>query len=113
MNIKQINTFTKKQVKEEMLRAKKEHRNHFIFKHKLFDGSIKKVIVHSYPIKYNNKQVLFSIIHESTNKSLASQFNNDLNTQVDIQTKQLKQSKQNLIIIFTIIRSLEYLIITK
>ena len=102
MNIKDINTFTKEQVNKEMSLAKNENRNYFIFTHKLASGKIIKVLVHSYPIKYKNKNLLFSIIHKQSQTKNIQEFNERLEEQVKIQTEQLEQSKDNITIIFTI-----------
>ncbi|MCB0184373.1 MAG: PAS domain-containing protein, partial [Caldilineaceae bacterium] len=60
ITIQQINTFTSDQVKEERLRAAREHRNFFIFRHRLADDSIRRVEVFSNPIAYRGRTVLWS-----------------------------------------------------
>lgn len=102
MNIKQINTFTKEQINKEMFLAKNENRNYFIFTHKLSSGEILKVVVHSYPITYQNKKLLFSIIHKQSQAQTVEEFNKRLEEQVKIQTKELERSKNNITKIFTI-----------
>ncbi len=102
MNIKDINAFTKKQVQDEMRKAKAEKRNHFIFNHKLKNGDIKKVVVHSYPIIFDKKRVLFSIIHEISNIQIIEEFNKNLDKQVKIQTKKLRESQDKIITIFSV-----------
>jgi PAS domain S-box-containing protein len=68
MNIYQINTLDIKLIQEERLRAEKEERNYFIFPHKLSNGEIRTVEVHSSPISMENETVLFSIIHDITDR---------------------------------------------
>ncbi|MGA1940515.1 PAS domain S-box protein [Arcobacter sp. YIC-310] len=102
MNIKDINTFTKEQISKEMHLAKIENRNFFIFNHKLASGKIIKVVVHSYPIKYKNKKLLFSIIHKQLPSQSIKEFNQRLEEQVQIQIKQIKENEENLITIFLI-----------
>ena len=63
-NIFEINTLTEKEILEEMKRAKSKDENKFIFKHRLASEEIKEVEVYSQPIKYGNKNYLYSIIHE-------------------------------------------------
>ena len=62
--IDQINTLTKKQVKQEMALAKSQNRDYFIFKHRLKNQKIKTVEVRSNPYKFENKQLLVSFIQD-------------------------------------------------
>lgn len=64
MSIQDINQFTPEQVKAERQLAKQENRNFFIFRHKLSDGSIRTVEVHSTPVDYNGRLALLSIVHD-------------------------------------------------
>lgn len=64
MKIQQVNTLSEEEVKEEMTKAKKEDRNYFQFTHRLSDGTLKDVEVHSFPLKLNKEDMLFSIIHD-------------------------------------------------
>ncbi|WP_164969991.1 PAS domain S-box protein [Arcobacter sp. CECT 8983] len=100
LNIKDINTFSKEQVQEEMQKAKEENRNYFIFKHKLANEKIEKVEVYSFPIIYNNQKLLFSIVNKYKDKYAVKYFNKSLEQQVKIQTAQIEQSKQNITNIF-------------
>ncbi|MGA1933592.1 PAS domain S-box protein [Arcobacter sp. YIC-464] len=102
MNIKDINTFTKDQVSKEMHLAKTENRNFFIFNHKLANEQIVKVVVHSYPIKFKDKKLLLSIIHKQSQSKTIKEFNERLEEQVKVQTKELEKSKNNITTIFTI-----------
>ncbi|AXH10007.1 hypothetical protein CP960_00265 [Malaciobacter halophilus] len=66
--ISNINTLTKEEVHHEMHLANEEKRDSFIFKHRLKSGIIKDVEVFSGPLKYKNRKVLYSLIHDITNK---------------------------------------------
>jgi len=68
LNINDINILSYNEVVNEMNSAIKEERNHFVFKHKLKDGTVKYVEVYSSPYK---KDFLLSIIHDITPKVLA------------------------------------------
>jgi len=68
MNIHQINTLPKEQIEQERLKAKNEARNYFIFPHKLNNGEMRQVEVHSSPIVMNNQTFLFSVIHDITDR---------------------------------------------
>lgn len=89
MNINQINTLSKEQVLQEQRNAANRKQNYFIFKHKLADKSERKVEVHSAPIEYHGKHILFSIIHDITER---------------VQMEELvKQTRQNYEIFFNTI----------
>ena len=64
-----INTLSQDQITEEMYLAKKENRNYFQFVHRLANGELREVEVHSSPIKIENVELLFSIIYDISNKS--------------------------------------------
>ncbi len=68
MSIMDINTLKPKQVSKEMQNAKKERRNYFNFNHKLATGEIRDVEVYSSPIVLAGQKVLYSIIHDITER---------------------------------------------
>lgn len=69
MTISDINMLPASQVEQERLRAMREERNYFIFPHKLANGQIRTVEVHSSPVSNRDgKLVLFSIIHDITER---------------------------------------------
>ncbi len=68
MLIWDINTMDPKQVAEELARAAREERNYFIFSHRKANGEISIVEVHSSPIILDGNQILFSIIHDITER---------------------------------------------
>lgn len=71
--IYQINTLTKEQIKQEMENASAEKRNYFVFPHRLKDGQIRTVEVHSSSIPFSGKQILFSVIHDITDRKTAEE----------------------------------------
>ena len=70
MSIDEINTLPPDQVALERQIALVEKRNYFNFLHKLASGEVRVVEVHSSPIDFHNSQVLFSIIHDVTERKL-------------------------------------------
>lgn len=70
MKITQINILSQEETINEMQNAVKENRNYFVFRHKLANGGIRTVEVFSYPVEYEGRDVLFSIIHDITDKAL-------------------------------------------
>lgn len=73
MNIAQINTLPPDEIAAERIRAKNENRNYFIFPHRLSSGEMRTVEVHSSPIETTGKTLLFSIIHDITERKIAEQ----------------------------------------
>ena len=71
MSIEEINTLPPELVAEERQKALSEERNYFIFRHKLAGGEERVVEVHSSPITLQGKQLLFSIIHDITERKRA------------------------------------------
>ena len=97
LNIKEINTFTKVQVQNEMQKAKSEKRNYFIFNHKLANGKTQKVRVFSSPINYKDKKLLHSTIYPLVlEKEYKDYYNKTLEEQVNIQAKHIKESQEEI-----------------
>ena len=68
MNIDQINILLPEQVKMERQQALREERSYFIFPHRLASGEVRTVEVHSSPIVLQDQKILFSIIHDITER---------------------------------------------
>jgi PAS domain S-box-containing protein len=73
MTIDEINTLSKEALKNEMESALAEERNFFVFKHRLKNGEIRSVEVHSSPFLLENKRVLFSIVFDITKREKAEE----------------------------------------
>ena len=69
--ISEINTLTAVEVREEMERSRRHDRNHFHFRHRLADGSIRDVEVFSGPIEMAGRSLLYSIVHDITERKKA------------------------------------------
>jgi PAS domain S-box-containing protein len=70
MNIDEINMLSKEQVRTEYQNVINKKKNYFIFPHRLANGEERIVEVDSSPIDYNNQKILFSIIHDITERKL-------------------------------------------
>lgn len=66
--ITDINTLSKSEVFEEMERAGTEKREHFLFRHRLSNGEVRDVEVYSGPVYREGRKLLYSIIHDITDK---------------------------------------------
>ena len=73
LKITDINTLPAEEVKTEMQRALTEQHNHFYYRHRLANGQIRDVEVYSGPLFMRGKQLLYSIIHDITERKLAEE----------------------------------------
>ena len=64
--IDEINILSSEEIKRERENAAYRDKNYFVFPHKISNGEIRTVEVHSTPIKFENTTLLFSIIHDIT-----------------------------------------------
>ncbi len=82
MNISEINILDRESLRIERELAVFEKRNYFLFIHKLSNGDLIPVEVHSTPVMINGKKTLFSIIHDIServkNEELVKLFTNKL-----------------------------------
>lgn len=62
--ISDINTLSEETIVEKVSKAKGVVQNNFSFKHRLADGSVKDVEVCSGPIEVNGRVLLYSIVHD-------------------------------------------------
>jgi diguanylate cyclase (GGDEF)-like protein/PAS domain S-box-containing protein len=69
--IQEINLLSAEQVAAERRLAVKQQRNYFVFPHRLADGSVHTVEVHSTPVPVGPRNMLFSIIHDVTDRKQA------------------------------------------
>ncbi|MCU7916831.1 MAG: PAS domain S-box protein [Candidatus Thiodiazotropha sp. (ex Epidulcina cf. delphinae)] len=73
MKIQQINTLSPAEIEADRMLVAREKRNYFIFPHRLQSGEIRQVEVHSSPIMFEQLLVLFSVIHDITDRQRAMQ----------------------------------------
>lgn len=66
LKISDINQLPEKEVFLEMEKAKKQRRNYFQFRHKIFNGEVIDVEVHSYPIHWEQEKHLCSIVIDAS-----------------------------------------------
>ncbi len=71
MKISDINALSKEEIFYEMQNAKLQKRNHFYFPHRLANGEIRQVEVYSGPIIRKGKKLLYSLIHDITERKKA------------------------------------------
>ena len=71
MRIDEINQLPHERINSEMKAAVQEKRPYFKFPHRLANGEIRWVEVYSSPIQIRKKRLLFSIIHDITERKMA------------------------------------------
>lgn len=72
-NISEINVLSRKELKVELQKAKEEKRTQFYFKHRLGNGEIRDVEVYSCPLKFGDSTLLYSIVHDITDRRIAEE----------------------------------------
>ncbi|UCV03145.1 PAS domain S-box protein [Dechloromonas denitrificans] len=73
MKISQINTLSLDKINAEMARAKIAETNHFHFQHRLANGEIRDVETFSCPILIDEREFLYSIVHDITGRKQADE----------------------------------------
>ncbi len=73
MDIINLNVLPSNEIKKYMQDAKNKIKQVFEFQHQLADGSIRDVIVHSSPIKIQDRIILHSIVRDITERKKAEQ----------------------------------------
>jgi diguanylate cyclase (GGDEF)-like protein/PAS domain S-box-containing protein len=68
LKISDINTLPAEEIAAELAAARTEHRGYFLFRHRAATGAIRDVEVHSSPLVWHGRQLLFSIIHDITER---------------------------------------------
>ncbi|PJZ70539.1 histidine kinase [Leptospira perolatii] len=71
MKVSDINCLSKEEIFKEMRHAANESRLYYLFKHRLKSGEIRDVEVYTGPFKMAGKTLLFSIIHDVTERIIA------------------------------------------
>jgi len=73
MHVWQINTLDEAGVRSEMANAERQRRSYFVFRHRLASGDMRDVEVHSGPIVVGGRTLLYSIIHDITERKRAEE----------------------------------------
>jgi diguanylate cyclase (GGDEF)-like protein/PAS domain S-box-containing protein len=71
MNISQVNTLSREEIAAEMSGAAQKKKSCFHFRHRLANGEVRDVEVHSGPINLGEQRLLYSIVHDITERKLA------------------------------------------
>jgi diguanylate cyclase (GGDEF)-like protein/PAS domain S-box-containing protein len=71
MSINAINTLGNRGITQLINKTIKEKGGEFLFRHKLASGTVRDVEVHSTPIEWDGRTLLYSIVHDITARKLA------------------------------------------
>jgi len=78
MNIAQLNTQSPEEIAKERSHALEMERNYFVFTHRLANGDLRTVEVYSSPVDVEGRALLFSIVHDITERKLLEDRMHDL-----------------------------------
>ena len=73
MFIWNINVLSEEQIRGEMERAARQQRSYFVFRHMVASGAVRDVEVHSGPLEVSGRKLLYSIIHDVTERKRAEE----------------------------------------
>ncbi len=73
LRIWDINILSDEEVRQEMAQVKSENRFFFSFRHRLASGEIRDVEVYSGPVQSDDESLLYSIVHDVTERKQAEQ----------------------------------------
>jgi PAS domain S-box-containing protein len=68
MDIYAINQMSQEEIDQAMTQIKTEQSKHFEFRHRLANGNIREVQVYSSPVPFRGQKILFSIVHDITER---------------------------------------------
>ncbi|TDY57032.1 PAS domain S-box-containing protein [Aminivibrio pyruvatiphilus] len=71
INISRINTLSPEEIYREMQRARSQKENHFNFRHRLADGSVRDVEVYSYAVTVEGRDLLYTVVIDRTEVAAA------------------------------------------
>lgn len=91
----EINVLSPEKLKTEMREAV-AGKQYFKFKHRLSDGQVRWVEVYTSPINFENRKVLFSIIHDITDRHKAENDIRRLNEELEIRAVELETANKDL-----------------
>jgi PAS domain S-box-containing protein len=94
MRIGDINTLTEAEVAAEMALARQQRKSYFEFRHRLASGEVRDVEVFSGPVQGEGREVLYSIVHDVTQRAEAERelalYRQELEGKVAVRTAELQ-----------------------
>jgi len=96
MNINNINVLSEEEIHDKMQKSVSSQQNHFLFKHRLASGEIRDVDVYSGTYDVGGKKILYSIIHDVTDRIIAQDKLKESNEELQSTTKELQVTNEEL-----------------
>lgn len=101
MPVDKLNTLSTQETNEAIQTAKENQNNYFEFKHRLANGEVRNIESYSSPIIIDKHPLLFSIIHDTTERKRAedelAKYRDQLELLVEDQTHKLKKAQSELL----------------
>ena len=76
--VSEINILSAEEIRAEMEKAGQEQKRLFTFQHRLASGKVRHVEVYTGPVPFGGKNMLFSIVHDVTDRQMAEASNKEL-----------------------------------
>ena len=73
MHVWDINTLGEEGVRNNMIAAARQRKSYFVFTHRRANGEVRDVEVHSGPVEIGGRMILYSIIHDITERTRTEQ----------------------------------------
>ena len=93
LHIQQINCLSEEEVRAEMERARSGHKRAFQFRHRVRNGTIHDVEVHSCAIEVDGRELLFSIVFDVTARTEAEESKRRLVAALEEQSRELARAR--------------------
>ncbi len=87
MRITDINQLPTEEVRAAMKRAEAKEQSHFEFRHRLGSGELRDVEVYSGPLQHGERTLLYSIIHDITDRRRAEEALRESNERLELAVK--------------------------
>jgi diguanylate cyclase (GGDEF)-like protein/PAS domain S-box-containing protein len=91
MSINAVNTLSPAEIQQEMQQAARNEVNYFVFPHRLANGDIRIVEIHSSPLILHGQPTLFSIIHDITERKQIENALKTANEQLQARVAEVEQ----------------------
>lgn len=96
MKVSNLHTLSDNELFNEMEKSRTEQKNHFFFQHRLASGTIRDVEVHSGPVVIRDRQFIFSIIHDITDRNQMERVQKKEKQELEVAKDQLQKANEEL-----------------
>ena len=96
MNINNVNVLSEEEIHDKMQKSVSSQQNNFLFKHQLASGEIRDVDVYSGTIVLGGKKLLYSIVHDVTDRVIAQNKLKESNEELQSTTEELQVTNEEL-----------------